>query len=111
MKALFTLITIIALALMGNVTPEMSAQDETKVILVESVEDVKHLNDSKALKVTVSKSLNLATSKSIKKMAIAELKAKAAAKGYTHLLIEDTKAGMAISKRNYKVVLKGVAYK
>jgi hypothetical protein len=44
-------------------------------------------------------------------MALDKLKKKAAAKGFTHLLIGESDEGMSISKRNYKVTLKGVAFK
>lgn len=88
----------------------MNDQDNT-IVIVQSEDDVKHLGDKKEFKVEVSKSLNLATAKTIKKMAIEKLKEKAAAKGFTHLLIGESDEGMSISKRNYKVALKGVAYK
>ena len=85
-------------------------QDNT-IVIVQSQDDVKHLSDKKEFKVEVSKSLNLATAKTIKKMALKKLKEKAAAKGFTHLLIGESDEGMSISKRNYKVTIKGVAFK
>ena len=111
MKALFTILSVMLFALISNTTLDVTDQDKTKIVMVESVDDVQHLSTSKKLKVEVSKSLNLATAKTIKKMALDQLKAKAIAKGYTHLFIEHSKAGMAISKRNYRVTLKAIAYK
>lgn len=115
MKTLITFISVIGFVFITNTFQERTTlQDidqETKIILVESVDEVKHLSDQKQLTVEVSNSLNLATKKTIKKKAIEKLKAKAASKGYTHLFIEETKGGMSVSKRNYKVVAKGVAYK
>lgn len=111
MKILTTLIAIIGFSFTFQDATLPIADQDTKIIMVESANDVKHLNDKKEFTVAVSKSLNLATSKTIKKLALEKLKAKAEAKGFTHLLIEDTESGMSISKRNYKVTLTGVAYK
>lgn len=115
MRAIISLIVVCGWAFMTSFSNnELSFtinHQDSEIVIVQSEEDVKHLGDKKEFKVEVSKSLNLATAKTIKKMALEKLKEKAASKGFTHLLIGESDEGMSISKRNYKVTLTGVAFK
>jgi len=90
------------------------SQNDQDIIVVSSKDDAKHLSKNEVLSLKFNHSLNLATKKKIKAMAIEEFKALAKSKGYTHLYIDEATIKPLkneIKKRDYTIVVTGTAYK
>ena len=93
-------------------TGSTKSNQPSNLIVVHSEEEVSHLEQNVDIEVEVARSLNLATKTTIEEWGFEKLKEMAISKGFTHLLItEKPLTGISLRKRNYKVVLRGTAYK
>ena len=88
--------------------------EENSITVVKSLDDVSDMASSEEFSFKFTHSLNFATAKGIEKMAIEEFKKMAAAKGFTHVYIDEDATGKApfeMHKRDYTVVVVGKAFK
>jgi len=93
---------------------EIGNSPNQEIIILSSSEEGKSFENSKEISLKITSSLNYATKKRIKAEAIKKFKKMVSEKGYSHLYIDEQsliKKHYEIRKRNYTVVIKGIAYK
>lgn len=112
--SLLTCLIFCNLIMASAIEPSAKIEQEPELIIVNSTDAVKHLEQNETVSLKITYELNFISKKKAQNQALDKFKSLAQSKGYTHLYIdikESNKEHHEIRKRRLTLEFVGVAYK